>query len=239
VTDDQPSAPGPFTEDEIQRRRRSLTDDENRDLAYLTRQRMDDLQVLHKNTGNPVYAWQAVNLVRVLNREHKRLREPRMDLPDWVVSYLSITARRICDLADGLDYREAPEPFGTWPVDPQEPWDKVAERVCARRKTLSAGDAMKLALSALGLQRQTVNNFAKYQELRQAEMTDLFVEVFSSYPSGESLTKEKAKELFLDNEADRADRLRESGVTPNRKDLITDERSIHRRISRARKAGKP
>ena len=236
MTEQPPSAPGQLTEAEVELRRRALSDDEMRDLADNTRQSIDELRLRYINTNNPVYAWRAVNLVRMLNQADPRHTGGRMELPDWVRNYLSIAARRICDLADGMDYREAPAPFGEWPVDPVEPWDKVVKRVNSRKKTLSPGAAMKMVLSALELQRQGSNMFAVAEDLRRAELTESYAEMLMLT---EGLSQEEAIGKFVDHALPEEQRLHiKGGQTIDPSFYVADARGVKKRLARARKARK-
>ena len=234
MNEQPPSAPAPFTNADLQPRLRQPSDERLRDLANGTRQQIDELGLRYRNTKNPVYAWRAINLVRLINRAHRHLSMARMELPDWVLRYLSNVARRICDLASGIDYREAPPPFGEWSVDPREPWDKVVDRINSREKTLSHGTAMKQVLSALELQRRGKNMFAIVEDLQKAELTESYIEMLMLTVG---VSQEEAIAMFIDPDPPDLKRAFIKGAQKSDPTFfVADERGVKKRLARARKA---
>jgi hypothetical protein len=69
----------------------------------------------YDHTKNPLIIWQALNTWFTLNHHRALAGRAPLPVPEWIAGYLCVVARRMTDLANGLDYREAPEPYGALP----------------------------------------------------------------------------------------------------------------------------
>ena len=113
------------------------------------------LRRLFKTTGNPLYAWEALNVTSWRDGE----RDEWTPVPRWVLTYLRTTASRLCDEAKACtDYARSYPPalreeFGI-PDGPQ------------RRK--EPKQALAAVTSALGLTRRGWSAFRDYASRENA-----------------------------------------------------------------------
>lgn len=191
-------------------------------LAIITRDYLAGIKLNHVrwvNTRNPIYVWQAINLSFALGAMEVQLRagakseeppgsEPH-PLPAWCLVYLGTIASRIGVLADGIDFRKMPRPFGD--VEPStESWRNAAEA----QPTLAPSEARDLTAQALSLSRPGWNAFERYSAVEGMEM-DAFSDEALRF---EGKTASEAMRINLE----------ESGVA--------DERTMRRRIAESRRA---
>ena len=69
---------------------------------------MDGDRVRFENTGDPLFAWQALVTWRSLNRNRARTQVAPLPMPGWVEDYLDCAAPRIMRLAHGHDFEGRP-----------------------------------------------------------------------------------------------------------------------------------
>ena len=189
-----------------------------------TREAIEENRVRYEATSNPLYAWNALAALFALNRVRRRAGQDAVPLPHWCEEYLGIVARRLADLAEGLDFREAPEPFGRLPRTAE-----ALQRTHRRKRTVRPDRAREQVPSALGLAKKGWNAFERVQALREKEVDELGVELFRTVGGkGEG----EAVEMLLDEHGERAER---QGAEPD----ISDARSARKRISEARRARRP
>lgn len=122
-----------------------------------------NFEVLSKNV---VYLWRAIEAFRVVNDDRKLAGEPPLQLPEWIVAELGIMARRVMDIAEGKDWREAPEPFGLLPADTD-----ALDRARARKAHLDPDLAVKAVMQALGFRSKGTNAFASFSR-QNADVLD-------------------------------------------------------------------
>ena len=91
----------------------------------------------------------------MLNRSRREFGGELMQLPDWCEAYFGPVARRLSDLAEGFDYRDAPRPFGEGPATREG-----FQRALARGRTVTSGTAETLVAHALGLTQGAWSAFA-------------------------------------------------------------------------------
>lgn len=184
--------------------------------------RIARLHVLWQNTGNPVYVWGAIGLCyRIPIARHRDLtgewmmRPPEAPhpFPTWCLEYLHIVAVRIGALADGVDFRNAVQPWGS-ALSPPSP-----EKLDA---SLESGEAANLLASALGIRRNGGNAFADYQSLEKKGLDLLSLLHFTEV---DGQTRSAALSRIADENEDRdarnverriADYKRAHGVTKRR-----------------------
>jgi hypothetical protein len=189
-----------------------------------TREAIEENRVRYEATRNPLYAWQALAALFALNRLRRRAGQDAMPLPHWCEEYLGIIARRLADLAEGLDFREAPQPFGRLPRTAE-----ALQRTHRRRRTVPPDRAREQVPAALGLVRKGWNAFERAQALREKELDELGAELFRMVGGkGEA----EAVEMLLDEHGERAER---QGTEP----AISGVRSARKRIAEARRARRP
>jgi len=107
---------------------------------------MQELSLVADNTNNPLFLWKALSAWFDVNLVRGKLGSELLPMPQQFQTYLAVTAKRLRDLSEGLDYKRAPEPFGELP----RVWESV-EIARRRTRTLSAPQATRLALHAFGL----------------------------------------------------------------------------------------
>ena len=182
---------------------------------------LDDIQdfcAVAENTDNPLFLWKALSAWSDANFARSKLGLEQLEMPQQIRAYLSIAAKRINDLSEGLDYRETPEPFGKLP--------RVSKSVDVARKrtrTLNAPQATKLALHAFGLRRDGWNAFQRGMTLRGQDLDALLQELYRS-DMGEGKTIEALLEDHLTN-ASQVERRR-----------LEDVRGLRKRIKASRDA---
>nr|WP_314070740.1 hypothetical protein [uncultured Roseococcus sp.] len=139
-------------------------------------------------TRNPIYFWCAVDTHSTVNGDRARAGEPPLPFPAWIGGHLGIVARRLRDVTAGLDWREAPMPFGEIPVPekPRSEWGEAdiaaagdaLSRARRRKPNRVAARAVKDAVQALGLQTQGRNAFdevwRRENDAMDAQAIDLF-----------------------------------------------------------------
>jgi hypothetical protein len=166
----------------------------------------------YDHTKNPLIIWQALNTWFTLNHHRALARKAPLPMPEWIASYLCVVARRITDLANGLDYQEAPEPYGALPRAQES-----VQRAKSRVQTLTPDKASNRVPAALGLVRKGWNAFERLSSRRSKEIDALSTEGYRW-----KTTVEKACNMILDGHVERA---RATGVKPK----VTDPRSVRRR----------
>jgi hypothetical protein len=124
-------------------------------------------------------------------------------------------ARRMTDLANGLDYREAPEPYGALPRTQES-----VQRATSRVRTLTPGKASNRVPAAMRLVRKGWNAFEHLSSRRSQEIDALSMQAYRW-----ENTVEKACNMILDDHGVRA---QARGVMPE----VTDARSVKRRNAR-------
>ena len=178
-------------------------------------------RVRYDRTKNPLIVWQALNSWFTLNHYRAQAEKAPLPVPEWIVGYLNLVARRIADLSKGLDYRETPEPYGTLPRT-QESVQRAKNRV----QTLTPNKARDQVPAALGLVRNGWNAFERLSALRGQEIDELSMEGYRwMQNSGVKRTVEQASEMIVDDYEVRGLR---KGVKPE----VTDSRSVKRRIAK-------
>lgn len=181
-----------------------------------------NLNVLADRTGNPLYTWKALDEWFVLNEARTSADLPQLEVPQWCLDYLAIQARRLRDLAEGLDYRITPEPFGELPRN----WESV-ERARRRKRTLSPLQATKQVLQALGFRRNGWNAFERARKLEQQDEDALSIEGFTTIAE---MSEDESIHALLDDYMEKA----ASSGRDNAE--ITDSRSIRKRLAASRNA---
>ena len=179
---------------------RSVREDPFSDeLEASTLDAMEDDRDRYDQTKNPLIIWQTLNTWFTLNHHRAVARKAPLPVPEWIASYLCIVARRITDLANGLDYQEAPEPYGALP------------------QTLAPDKARSRVPAALGLVREGWNAFERLSSRRSEEIDALSMEGYRW-----KTTVEEACNMILEDHETRA---QATGVKPE----VTDPRSVKRR----------
>lgn len=207
-------------EDRVRREMSSLRADE-----FLAFSNMQELSLVADNTGNPLFLWKALSAWFDVNLAREKQGSELLPMPQQFQTYLTVTARRLRDLSEGLDYRKTPEPFGELP----RVWESV-EIARRRRRTLSALQATKLALHAFGLRRSGWNAFERAEALAQQDVDALSYEVFRDI--GE-MGDGAAVELLLEDFATQ----KPSPGSGRRK--VEDARGLRKRIKASRGARQP
>jgi hypothetical protein len=122
----------------------------------------------YDHTKNPLIIWQALNTWFTLNHHRALAGRAPLPMPEWIASYLCVVARRLTELANGLDYQEAPEPYGVLPRAPES-----VQRAKSRVRTLTPAKASNRVSAALSLVRKGWNAFERLSSRRSEEIDAL------------------------------------------------------------------
>ena len=106
------------------------------------------------NTSNVLYLWRAIDAFGAVNRDRERAGEAPLPLPVWITAELGVQARRIMDVAAGMNWRDTPQPFGTLTCNAD-----ALDRARARKVQRDPERAVKDAVQALGFQSMGANAF--------------------------------------------------------------------------------
>lgn len=180
-----------------------------------------------ENEENTLYVWRALQQWFAINTKRQHAGIEPMPMPSWCMSWLAIFATRLTDLSHGLDFREAPVPYG----DLQ--WKNVDEHRAAVERARNRPEDFKPTArdvsEAFGLTRQGKNAFADARRLTECALDDLAYRVFQQAGGGVGVTNEAAIEMIAGDHAE--------AKTPTR--LASGDRGIRKRIAKARKATQP
>lgn len=186
---------------------------------------MQELSLVADNTDNPLFLWKSLSAWFDVNLLRGKLGSELLPMPQQFQTYLAVTAKRLRDLSEGLDYKRAPEPFGELP----RVWESV-EIARRRTRTLSTLQATKLALHAFGLRRDGWNAFKRAEALAQKDEDALSYELFRDI--GE-MGDGAAVELLLEDFSTQ----KPSSGSGRRK--VEDARGLRKRIKASRGARQP
>ena len=178
-----------------------------------------------ENTDNSVFIWKAMSEWVDANNFRRKLGSELLSMPKQILHYLETSSRSIRDLSEGIDFRQAPEPFGYLPRTMESV--EIAHR---RLRTLEPPQATKLALHALGFKRVGWNGFERAKELDWKFEDELSYKVFREV--GE-MGDNAAVELLLEDFSTQ----KPSRGSGRRK--VEDARGLRKRIKAAREARRP
>ena len=192
---------------------------------FLALGNMQEMSLVAENTNNPLFLWKALSAWFDVNQLREKLGSELLPMPQQFQTYLTVTAMRLRDLSEGLDYRKTPKPFGELP-----PVLESVEIARRRTRTLSTLQATKLALHAFGLRRDGWNAFERAEALAQQDEDALSHELFRDI--GE-MGDGAAIELLLEDFSTQ----KPSPGSGRRK--VEDARGLRKRIKASRGARRP
>ncbi len=181
---------------------------------------MHDFCTVAKNQNNPLFLWKALSAWFEANSARSQLGLEQLEMPQQIRAYLAIVSKRIDDLSQGLDYRNAPEPVGELP----RVWES-GEVARKRTRTLNASQATKLALHAFGLRRDGWNAFERAMTLREQDLDALSQELYRS-----DMGEGEAIETLLE------DHLTTKASQVGRRLVLENVRGLRKRIKASRDA---
>jgi hypothetical protein len=126
-----------------------------------------------ENTGNPLFAWQALASWIDVNRSRASDQVAPLPIPDWIAGYLRHTSTRILGLANGRDF-DGPDGLTRNPA-------RAGNRVGQPRRDVprvTPGEAMRRVPAALGLIHKRWNAFKHLRELNSQEIDEMSVELY-------------------------------------------------------------
>lgn len=179
---------------------------------------IEQCRVRAKNTSNPLYMWRALNAWFEINNRRTVAGVPPLPMPNWCAEYIIVTARRVADLSVGHDYNLTPEPFGRLPRTPNS-----IVQARRRKRTVSPKAALYRVPEALGFVHRGWNAFDRIRSLEDMELDALTLELYRSVGGK---TEADAISMLLDDHQEKA-----------AKPKVVDERSMRKRVSRARRSG--
>jgi hypothetical protein len=168
-------------------------------------------QARFENTGNPLFAWQALQSWLVLNRARAGSDIASIPMPDWLAGYLLPTSIRMVGLANGRDFAEK-SPLTRKP----EPAPSQDRQRRGRAPRLTPTEAVRRVPHALGLVRERWNAFRHMRQLNAQETDEISVALYKA--AAPRAGDGKAFEMLSEDTG------------------VADERELRRRIAKARKA---
>ncbi len=172
---------------------------------------IDGDRVRFENTGNPLFAWQALVSWRSLNRNRTRAQVAPLPMPGWVEDYLDRAGPRIMRLAHGHDFERA--------VTVTRGSTQVGARGREPRRgepRITPAEAMKRVPAALGLIDKRWNAFRHLCDLNSQEIDEISVELYKG--TDPRVTDTRAFAMLREDKG------------------VGDERDVRRRIAKARAA---
>ena len=180
-------------------------------LEDATLEAIDGDRARFENTGNPLFAWQALESWIDVNRSRAGAMVAPLPIPEWVAGYFRHTSTRILALANGLDF----DGSGVLPRKPA-PTGNGVDQPRPDVPPVKPGAAIRRVPAALGLVHKRWNAFKHKRALDSQEVDEMTVDF---YKETEPRMGDERVLNMLYKERGRG-----------------DVREIRRRIARARKA---